>query len=160
MSSTSQPVPPHRFAEAINELPLSNLYSKAAEIRNSISHLQSSNLQLLSFADDGDTDCAEALQENGVVIQRMEERLRLVKAEVEVRGFVWEEGEKPKEETNTKINGLGHDERPESIVGETLDTEQKRGVVDGTNDSSLASRFTEALDGKEEDGGTADGVHV
>ena len=89
MSSSSLPIPPHRFAEAIAELPLPNLYTKAAELQNSISHLSSSNQQLHEYAEDGDAECAQAIEENGQTIRRMEERLALLKGEVESRGSRW-----------------------------------------------------------------------
>lgn len=96
MSSGATPITLERFAEAIKELPLANLYFKAAEIRNSIAHLVSSNQQLQPFVDEGDPDCIGAIQENLVVIQRMEKRILLLKAEVEGRGFRWgEEQSKP-----------------------------------------------------------------
>lgn len=50
MSSESQPIAPARFAAALPSLPLSNLHAKAAELHNSIAHLQSSNAQLAPFA--------------------------------------------------------------------------------------------------------------
>ena len=124
MSSSSQPIPPHRFAEAIKELPLSNLHSKAAEIRNSIIHLEASNQQLEPYADDGDTDCAEAIQENVSVIQRMEERIRLLKVEVEARGFKWGEDEENADDGGTMTNGLGHNERSETNAQVSVDTRQ------------------------------------
>ncbi|KAL9127110.1 MAG: hypothetical protein Q9217_003960 [Psora testacea] len=109
MSASATPIPPHRFAEAIAELPLANLHSKSAEIRNSISHLESSNVQLQLFADEGDRDCAEAIQENGEVMLRMEERIALLKNEVERRGFIWgkDEGKasKAKGEGDVQSNG-------------------------------------------------------
>ena len=91
MSTSSTPIPPHRFAEALIDLPVENLYSKAAEIRNAVSHLQSSNQQLEIYArgEEGDRDCAEAIDENGVTIRRMRERLNLLRREVEGRGLVW-----------------------------------------------------------------------
>jgi hypothetical protein len=92
------PIPPARFAAALTELPLSSLALKAAEIRNSIAHLEYSNAQLLPFAEgtegpDGspDQDCVEAIQENEIVIERMKERILLLKAEVEKRGVSWRE---------------------------------------------------------------------
>ena len=90
MSAVSTPIPPHRFAEAIVDLPLSNLYFKASEIRNSRAHLLSSNEQLRPYADEGgDADCAQAIEENKRTIQRIEERLLLLRIEVERRGSPW-----------------------------------------------------------------------
>ncbi|KAL8950701.1 MAG: hypothetical protein Q9222_003287, partial [Ikaeria aurantiellina] len=93
MSGNAAPIALHRFAEAIVELPLGNLHAKAAELRNSVAHLVSSNEQLQQFADDGDEDCAAAIRENGEVIQRMEMRIGLLRREVESRGFHWGENE-------------------------------------------------------------------
>jgi hypothetical protein len=93
----SEPITPARFAAALQDLPLSSLALKVAELRNSIAHLDYSNEQLKPFAhpitpnEEGDRDCIEAIQENEVVIQRMEERILLVKSEVERRGASWRE---------------------------------------------------------------------
>ena len=93
MSATATPIPPGRFAAALRDLPLSSLHAKAAELRNSIAHLLSSNEELKPFAEAGDKDCAEAIKENEEVIQRMEERILLLRIEVEGRGMKWvEEG--------------------------------------------------------------------
>lgn len=54
-------------------------------------HLVRSNEQLRPLADEGDDDCAEAVRENDEVMLRMRERLRLLRAEVERRGYGWEE---------------------------------------------------------------------
>ena len=103
MSSGATLITPERFAEAIKELPLANLHVKAAEIRNSIAHLVSSNQQLQPFVNEGDPDCIDAIQENLVVLQRMEERILLLKGEVEGRGFRW--GEEGSKEENVESNG-------------------------------------------------------
>ena len=104
MSSNATPISAQRFAQAIKELPFANLVFKAAEIRNSIAHLLSSNQDLQPCADEGDSDCADAIQENLVVIQRMEKRIVLLKAEVEDRGFKWTEDERRQE----NIESSGH----------------------------------------------------
>lgn len=98
MSAESQPITPARFAAALPDLTVESLHAKAAEIRNSIAHLKSSNEQLREFAMEGDKDCYEAMVENEEVIERMEHRIEMLKAEVEGRGLRWiEEHEKPKE---------------------------------------------------------------
>lgn len=95
MSGDSAPIAPARFAEALKDLSIGSLHSKAAELRNSINHLKSSNEQirdyLLSQPPDApaDADCVEAIQENVQVIKRMEERIDLVKVEVQERGLPW-----------------------------------------------------------------------
>ncbi|KAJ9668535.1 hypothetical protein H2201_001176 [Coniosporium apollinis] len=106
MSATSNPIPPERFAAALTELPLGSLHAKAAELRNSIAHLRRSNEQLAPYARDGDRECADAIQENEEVISRMEERVALLKAEVEGRGMMWVEvGEDKKEDGERAANG-------------------------------------------------------
>ncbi|KAG9245894.1 hypothetical protein BJ878DRAFT_499438 [Calycina marina] len=99
MSSNTLPISPTAFASALKDLPLSALHLKAAELRNSTAHLDYSNEQLRPFAlgtepglNAPDEDCVDAIKENEVVIARMEERIRLLKKEVEERGQVWVEG--------------------------------------------------------------------
>jgi hypothetical protein len=94
MSAHSLPISGAAFAEALVALPPSSLYAKLLELRNSIAHLQRSNDELKGYADaspDGDKDCEEAIEENKVVITRMEERIELVKVEMEKRGQKWVE---------------------------------------------------------------------
>ena len=93
MSSATQPIDPTRFAEALESLPIDALHSKAAELRNSIGHLKFSNEQMLPFAEEGDDVCREAMFENLSVIGRMNERISLLRAEVEKRGMRWADGE-------------------------------------------------------------------
>jgi hypothetical protein len=89
MSSAATPICPEQFALALEALPQSSLYAKAAEIRNSLAHLAHSNAQLQPLADQGDSDCLEALVENRLVMDRMRTRLVLLKHEVERRGGAW-----------------------------------------------------------------------
>jgi hypothetical protein len=131
MSSDALPISPSRFAEALKSLPLSTLHLKVLELRNSIAHLDYSNEQLRPFAlgtsqpisspsdpsqpQQPDQDCIDAIRENEQVISRMEERIRLVRAEVEDRGQKWEEfaskeelekvGGEPGETTTNGVNG-------------------------------------------------------
>jgi hypothetical protein len=105
MSNEVTPISPARFAAALKDLPLSTLHLKAAEIRNSIAHLDYSNEQLKPFADGTDPsahgrpdqDCIDAIKENEIVIARMQERIALLKAEVEGRGSSWQEFLSPDE---------------------------------------------------------------
>jgi len=99
MSSNTRPISPTRFASALAELPVGSLYAKAAELRNSLTHLKSSNEQLLPFSQEGDKDCADAIKENEETMERMQDRVLLLQQEVEVnRGMKWEpEGVQPKE---------------------------------------------------------------
>jgi hypothetical protein len=94
MSAHSQPISAAAFAEALVALPLSSLYAKLLELRNSIAHLQRSNDELKGYVDaspDEDKDCEEAIEENKVVIKRIEDRIELVKVEMEKRGQKWVE---------------------------------------------------------------------
>ncbi|KAK4692731.1 hypothetical protein P7C71_g4530, partial [Lecanoromycetidae sp. Uapishka_2] len=156
MSSTSIPISARRFAEAIRELPLANLHFKAAEIHNSISHLESSNEQLEAFASEGDRDCAEAVQENRAVIRRMEERVRLLRQEVEGRGFKWAETERGKEDVEMK--GNRHDDIQSVEEGVEQTTEPSGGSL---GDEELAMRLMEQMDADGSEGGEGgEGLHL
>ncbi|RDA91734.1 hypothetical protein CP533_4751 [Ophiocordyceps camponoti-saundersi (nom. inval.)] len=91
MSADTTPIPPARFAAALQDLSPGMLRLKLLEIRNSVAHLQYSNDQLKPFADaePPDEDCVEALRENEIVIDRMAQRVALVRAEVDRRGLSW-----------------------------------------------------------------------
>lgn len=157
MSSDATPITPESFAEAIKELPLANLHFKAAEIRNSIAHLVSSNQQLQPFADEGDSDCAGAIQENLLVVQRMKERILLLKGEVEGRGSKWAE-EAPRPEI-VESNGHASVEevrvasQPIHGVSSTRPSGGRRG------DEELAQRLREQLE-EVDDNEAHDGVHL
>lgn len=92
MSHTAQPITASSFALALDGLPLETLHAKAAELRNSIRHMEASNEHLQAFAARGDQDCVEALGENRQTMGRMEERIGMIKVEVQRRGFLWDEG--------------------------------------------------------------------
>ncbi|KAG0649734.1 hypothetical protein D0Z07_3921 [Hyphodiscus hymeniophilus] len=120
MSNEATPISSTRFAEALKDLPLSTLHLKAAELRNSIAHLDYSNEQLKPFADgtEGssgpDQDCVDAIKENEVVIQRMLERIKLLREEVESRGSSWLEFQSKEELEGTEggeilVNGTGEE---------------------------------------------------
>lgn len=101
MSADAAPITARAFAAAIEELPLSTLYLKAAELRNSLAHLEYSNAQLEPFArpppgtsDQPDDVCIEAIEENIAVMARYRERLELLKQEAQKRGVDWDELEK------------------------------------------------------------------
>jgi hypothetical protein len=122
MSSEALPISPARFASALKDLPMSTLHLKAAEIRNSIAHLDYSNEEMKPFAEgrapecvngEKDQDCVDAIKENELVIERMVERLNMLKAEVEDRGGVWGEWDKPAEgegEGEALVNGAANGE--------------------------------------------------
>ncbi|KAF2089094.1 hypothetical protein K490DRAFT_1776, partial [Saccharata proteae CBS 121410] len=88
-SATAPYISLEEFAVAIKDLPVASLHAKAAELRNSIYHMTRSNSQLEPFAAEGDAECADAMRENVEVMQRMRDRIGLLKAEVEGRGMMW-----------------------------------------------------------------------
>ncbi|KAM3542427.1 hypothetical protein ARSEF1564_004645 [Beauveria bassiana] len=98
-SADTTPISAERFAAALPSLSLPLLALKVLEIRNSIAHLQYSNDQLRPFAaddNDGGADavCVDAIRENEAVIERMAERIALIRIEVEdVRGVSWQDFE-------------------------------------------------------------------
>lgn len=116
MSAEARPIDTEQFALAIQDLPVENLYSKANEINNSITHLEGSNKQLQEYSDsirtdtslpestrqEGDKDCLEAIQENLIVISRQKDRIGLLKREVERRGGRWHGG--GEDESNRETN--------------------------------------------------------
>lgn len=175
MSSSAQPISPTRFAAALTSLPLPNLHLKAAELRNSIAHLEYSNIQLQHFVEEGDRDCREAIDENEETIMRMEERIALLKKEVEGRGFAWGDegvggGDEANEKTGDKlngntneqlnINGQGEVEQAISRSGESLRSVQNvRGEGGRLGDEELARRLRERMaeDMMDEDD---DGLHL
>lgn len=160
MSVSAAPIPLERFAEAIAELPLGNLHTKAAELRNSIAHLVSSNEQLQEYANDGDRDCADAIRENQEVIGRMETRITLLRNEVENRGFLWGE------EDPATVNGKPRDEMDHDHVdlegssapGINPPMQSARSQGGSLGDEELARRLREQLDEELED--DDDGVHL
>ena len=161
MSSTSTPIAPDRFAEAIKELPLANLHFKAAEIRNSISHLESSNHQLEQFAEDGDKDCAEAIEENQVVVRRMEERIYLLKREVECRGFRW--GEDDRAKGDIRLDGHGDSQTLQEHASRSPQAEYRARPYGGSlGDEELARRVMERMNRNEieDDDGHSGGLHL
>ncbi|CAM1506980.1 Fc.00g066210.m01.CDS01 [Cosmosporella sp. VM-42] len=121
-SADTRPISPTRFSAALKDLSISMLHLKVLEIRNSIAHLQYSNDQLKPFADgsatavsdstpgEPDQDCIDAIRENDQVIDRMAERIALIKIEVEERGVSWTEFQSKEEveakaEEKAKVNG-------------------------------------------------------
>ena len=105
MSSSTLNISPSRFAAALSSLPLSDLHAKSAELRNGIAHLKDSNAQMLPFAEAGDADCKEAMFENLAVIGRMNERVGLVKDEVERRGMPFAHAAGEEEKAGGAVNG-------------------------------------------------------
>lgn len=110
-SADTRPIAPARFAAALKDLSIGMLHLKVLEIRNSIAHLQYSNDQLKPFAEGTETtpsgeasapdqDCIDAIRENEGVIDRMAERIALIRVEVEGRGLNWTEFQNRDESTS------------------------------------------------------------
>ncbi|KAI9686075.1 MAG: hypothetical protein M1822_004058 [Bathelium mastoideum] len=170
MSTTTNPITPARFAAALPALPLSALHAKAAELRNALSHLASSNAQLADFAAAGDADCADALRENEEVARRMEERIALLRAEVQARGMLWPEDEDEEALNGKVVNGNGNGvrednegtqgaQRDEGTVGGGeggQEDERRGGESRGLSDEELQRRLRERLGEPDED----EGVHL
>jgi hypothetical protein len=118
MSSDTRPITLADFAAALEDLPVETLYTKVFEVQNSIAHLERSNKELEEYSNSvgGDVDCDTAVRENGEVIARMNERIDLVKKEVERRGQKWHEGD---------VNGETKDEQP-AAGGRLTDEELQR----------------------------------
>ncbi|KAM0111430.1 hypothetical protein ACP6JB_002992 [Aspergillus fumigatus] len=134
MSEEAQPITLEAFAEAIRELPLSAVYAKVSEIRNSIAHLRRSNSELKAFIDEtceSESDKRELegyIAENEGVIATMNDRIGLLKTEIESRGERWIEEEI---EANIKVDG---DEVSTSqpIINGTAGDERPRAHEDAT----------------------------
>ena len=128
----TRPISPTRFRAALTHLDLPTLHAKAAEIQNSIAHLKSSNDQMLPFAEEGDADCREAMFENLGVIGRMNERVGMIRGEVEARGMPWTaEGE-----GDGEVDGVGPNGNGIGVRGGRVDTDGD-GIVMGGPGSEL-----------------------
>jgi hypothetical protein len=173
MSSATTPISPARFAAALKDLPLSTLHLKAAELRNSIAHLDYSNEQLKPFAEgtnEGnsnglpDQDCIDAIKENEVVIARMMERIELLKQEVEGRGSSWLEFQS-KEEIDGEGEGGGGDrvEGEGRLVnghghGDGEEEERSEAWRDGTFQTGRVVGGEVRMDGERTNGTTSTGT--
>ncbi|KPM38069.1 hypothetical protein AK830_g8497 [Neonectria ditissima] len=128
-SADTTPISPARFAAALKDLSLAMLHLKVLEIRNSIAHLQYSNDQLKPFAEGSaavldnaaaegvpDQDCIDAIKDNDLVIDRMAERIAIIRVEVEGRGLSWEEF-KSRDEAESK-----NEDEPVTANGQTATT--------------------------------------
>jgi hypothetical protein len=117
MSAQARPISPTRFASALRDLTLPSLYNKISELRNQLAHLDYSNQEMLAFAEgtapgltEPDKECITAIQENEVVIQRILQRLAMLRSEIERRGNAWidvqaeEEGRLANGQTNAEGN--------------------------------------------------------
>jgi hypothetical protein len=167
MSADALPITADRFAAALADLPLSSLYAKAVELRNSIAHLQRSNAELQAHLDglpsgQRDRDCEEAITENVVVIERMRERVGLLTVEVERRGGRWHEAQAGEEEADesrkeSSVNGINgsvaHGEEMEE-AGENTNASNSAARRPGgsLSDAELQRRLLDRTGEDEEDG--------
>lgn len=162
MSAEARPISPTAFALAIQDLPVATLNNKALEIRNSMAHLLHSNEQLQEFADQGDQDCIDAIAENRTVMSRMEERISLLRAEVEGRGLRWYEDHAQEE---VKVNGVNEDGSTPRVNGDgpgsaSAEANQSQPAAPSgrLNDEQLQRLLAERLG--EQDDNEDDGVHL
>ena len=178
MSANAEPITAARFAAALIELPLSSLFAKGAEIRNSMAHLERSNEELKNYADEGDRDCADALEENVAVIAKMDMRLELLKIEVENRGFNWNEagnGEPNEESTgsdaisgevgsrdHTTVDISGEDQEPvtrPALNGTRTPDAQQQSQGRRPGDAELRRLMAERMEQGDDDI-DGDGLHL
>ena len=158
MSADALPISPTAFTSALQDLPISALHLKVLELRNSIAHLDYSNEQLRPFAEgtatalssstttitqsppqqprgEPDADCLDAIRENEQVIERMQGRIRLVRAEVERRGLSWVEFSREDDDNNDGNNNKGETtarEEESEINGVASDGARHSAWSDGT----------------------------
>ncbi|KAI0506875.1 hypothetical protein F5B22DRAFT_434135 [Xylaria bambusicola] len=191
MSSEAMPISATRFAEALKELPASTLALKVLELRNSIAHLDYSNAELKPFAEgtkstldqegnaseagQPDPDCQEAIAENEAVIARMQERITLIRAEVEDRGLNWREfqgtatDESASATAEVKENGISETSTP-AVNGHSQsapETQQHEAWRDGTfqtgtirNDDELLRELLNRVPPENEDQDPDGGMHL
>ncbi|OTB02525.1 hypothetical protein M426DRAFT_24680 [Hypoxylon sp. CI-4A] len=154
MSSETQPINLARFAEALKDLPAESLALKVLELRNSIAHLDYSNAELKPYAEglaptldqqqqqqggnsnqsaQPDQDCIDAIAENEAVIARMQERIEMIRIEVEGRGLSWRE-----------FQGKPDEEQEEEQTSATADS----------NHAAPTSTLTNGVNGHAENGQT------
>ena len=168
MSADTTPISPARFASAIKDLSLSMLHLKVLEIRNSIAHLQYSNDQLAPFAQGTsvalgttttnttetssssnnnntssantvpDQDCIDAIKENEAVIDRMAERIAIIRAEVEERGFSWTEFQS-QDEVREANHATAEATNPATTIATTATTNGEQ-VVNGQAAAAAAAQ--------------------
>ncbi|KAJ6781372.1 hypothetical protein PWT90_11081 [Aphanocladium album] len=163
-SADTTPISPARFAAALKDLSVPMLHLKVLEIRNSIAHLQYSNDQLKPFADgtasatdsettaggEPDQDCVEAIRENEQVMERMAERIALIKREVEEeRGVSWQEFQS-KEETEAQAARAREEQAAAAAAAAAAEREEEEvtGVVvngngNGVSANSASSPWTD-----------------
>ncbi|KAJ4296829.1 hypothetical protein N0V90_006877 [Kalmusia sp. IMI 367209] len=145
MSAESTPISSARFAKALADLSVSSLHAKAAELRNSIVHLQKSNAELEEYVrQEEDKELYEAILENREVIARMEERIELVKKEVtEIRCLPWAPddgaGEAKASENGERSSGSGEGSATNGVIGGVAPGETQSAVQERSNGAPAAT---------------------
>lgn len=129
----------YTFADAIKELPLSALFAKASEIRNSIAHLHRSNDEMKAFvaesceSEEDKREIEGYVSENEGVLARFTERIALLKAEVERRGQQWIEVSNGTDSNKDNADGQGEQTAsPETqpVANGTVEGQDRRDRTD------------------------------
>ncbi|KAI5921461.1 hypothetical protein F4810DRAFT_678171 [Camillea tinctor] len=198
MSSEALPINPARFAEALKELPASSLALKVLELRNSIAHLDYSNAELKPYAEgrtptleqqeggntasqpgQPDQDCVDAIAENEAVIAHMQERIELIRAEVEGRGLNWREFQGKEEEPSATANNTAQDSSTATnnvtngvngnVNGTSSETQQheawrdgtfQTGTIRGLSDEELLRQLQSRMPPEDEEDNADGGMHL
>ncbi|KAJ5151841.1 hypothetical protein N7492_010136 [Penicillium capsulatum] len=146
MTTENFPINPTAFAEAIQELPLSSIYAKVAELRNSIAHLHRSNAELRLFLtesqdpEDEKKEIEGYITENEGVITSIHERIGLLRTELERRGQPSLEEVLGDQNTDQNQDG-GSD----GLSGAAPGTNGTNGSAAGQRDSSTAQDGEEGV---------------
>ncbi|KAI5205322.1 hypothetical protein E4T39_03114 [Aureobasidium subglaciale] len=153
MSHEALPIDRARFAEALESLPIDALHSKVAELRNNMNHLRFSNEQMVPFADEGDQDCKDAMYENLIVINRMNERIEMIRAEVEKRGMRWSEAEvEDRQNSEAMVNG--------HATTNTSQTQSSQAQSGRLTDEQLRAQLESRLAQDTQDEQEEEGLHL
>ncbi|KAJ6190156.1 hypothetical protein N7519_000177 [Penicillium mononematosum] len=140
MSTQYLPITPGAFAEAIKELPIAVLYSKVSELTNSIAHLHRSNAELRAFlaeSNNSEEDKKELegyITENEGVALSMNERILLLKTEVENRGQPWIELDELKINNDQEASPVTNGNETEPGAGATPGSGTEAGAGQESND--------------------------
>lgn len=164
MSADAPPISSTRFAAALADLSIGSLHAKAAELRNSIAHLRSSNQQLAEYLLEqdpslpADSDCVGAIHENESVMARMEERIGLLKAEVEGRGMMWpadeeDAGAVERDEEEGRVDGHAPDRCGRLVNG---DVNGVNGTTSGTSQAASAQNQSQTGEQRQQSGRLTD----
>lgn len=135
------------FADAIKELPLSAIYIKVSELRNSIAHLHRSNDEMKAFItescenDEDKRELETYISENEGVHVSMLERIALLKAEVEGRGQQWIEVANGTNASNTSTEQSALSEEAQPVANGILESEIRRDQI--AQESNVQNAETE-----------------